>query len=159
MSEVTQLCLTLCDPMDCSLPGFSVHRILQARILEWAAMPFSRSTKIWLLWTVYIHLWSSLWDSSPFVKFFSCPWCSWSTMIKIQVNGLFYSSLVMASLIPGWMCLNIVIWDVCFRCLDLVHELTSPLSSTWPQRGWTTQIYMLVLESIEYEHERCMFLW
>ena len=123
--------------MDCSLPGFSVHRILQARILEWAAMPFSKSTKIWLLWTVYIHLWSSLWDSSPFVKFFSCPWCSWSTMIKIQVNGLFYSSLVIASLIPGWMCLNIMIWDVCFRCLDLVHELTSPLSSSWPQRGWT----------------------
>ena len=36
---VTQLCLTLCDPMDCSLPGFSVHGILQARILEWVAMP------------------------------------------------------------------------------------------------------------------------
>ena len=34
--------LTLCDPMDCSLPGFSVHRILQARILEWVAMPSSR---------------------------------------------------------------------------------------------------------------------
>ena len=31
------LCLTLCDPMDCSLPGFSVHGILQARILEWVA--------------------------------------------------------------------------------------------------------------------------
>ena len=30
-----QSCLTLCDPMDCSLPGSSVHRILQARILEW----------------------------------------------------------------------------------------------------------------------------
>ena len=32
--EVTQLCLTLCDPMDCSLPGSSVHGISQARILE-----------------------------------------------------------------------------------------------------------------------------
>ena len=31
-----------CDPMDCSLPGFSVHRILQARILEWVDIPFSR---------------------------------------------------------------------------------------------------------------------
>ena len=36
-----QLCLTLCDPVDCSLPGFSVHRILQERILEWVAIPFS----------------------------------------------------------------------------------------------------------------------
>ena len=33
---------TLCDPMDCNLPGSSVHRILQARILEWVAYPFSR---------------------------------------------------------------------------------------------------------------------
>ena len=34
-----QSCLTLCDPMDCSPPGSFVHRILQARILEWVAMP------------------------------------------------------------------------------------------------------------------------
>ena len=37
-----QLCLSLCDPMDCSLPGFSVHGILQARILEWVVVPSSR---------------------------------------------------------------------------------------------------------------------
>ena len=39
-----QLCLTLCDAMDCSLPGSSVHGILQARILEWVAMPSSRGS-------------------------------------------------------------------------------------------------------------------
>ena len=39
---VTQSCRTLCDPMDCSLSGSTVHGILQARILEWVAMPFSR---------------------------------------------------------------------------------------------------------------------
>jgi len=37
-----QLCPTLCDTMDCSPPGSSVHSILQARILEWVAIPFSR---------------------------------------------------------------------------------------------------------------------
>ena len=36
--------LTLCDPMDCSPPGSSVHGILQARILEWVAMPFSKES-------------------------------------------------------------------------------------------------------------------
>ena len=36
-----QSCLTLCDPMDCSPPGFSVHGILQARTLEWVAISFS----------------------------------------------------------------------------------------------------------------------
>ena len=39
-----QSCPTLCDPMDCSLPGSSVHGILQARILEWVAMPSSRGS-------------------------------------------------------------------------------------------------------------------
>ena len=39
-----QLCPTLCNPMDCSLPGFSVHRILQARILEWVAVSYSRGS-------------------------------------------------------------------------------------------------------------------
>ena len=38
LSEVAQSCLTLCDPMDCSPPGSSVHGILQARILEWVAI-------------------------------------------------------------------------------------------------------------------------
>ena len=41
-AQSLQLCLTLCDPMDCSLPGFSVHGILQARVLEWVAISFSR---------------------------------------------------------------------------------------------------------------------
>ena len=41
---VTKSCLTLCDPMDCSPPGFSVHGISQARILEWVAMPSSRAS-------------------------------------------------------------------------------------------------------------------
>ena len=41
---VAELCLTLCDSMDCSPPGSSVHGILQARILEWVAMPFSRGS-------------------------------------------------------------------------------------------------------------------
>ena len=40
-SEVVQLCLTLSDPMDCSLPGSSIHGIFQARVLEWGAIAFS----------------------------------------------------------------------------------------------------------------------
>ena len=41
---VAQSCSTLCDPMNCSPPGSSVHGILQARILEWVAIPFSRGS-------------------------------------------------------------------------------------------------------------------
>ena len=43
-AQSLQSCLTLCDPMDCSPPGSSVHGILQARILEWVAMPSSRGS-------------------------------------------------------------------------------------------------------------------
>ena len=43
-SEVAQSCLTLRDPMDCSLPGSSIHGSLQARILEWVATSFSRGS-------------------------------------------------------------------------------------------------------------------
>ena len=41
---VAQSCPTLCDPMDCSLPGSSIHGILQARILEWVAIAFSKGS-------------------------------------------------------------------------------------------------------------------
>ena len=42
--KVAQLCLSVCDPMDCSSPDFSVCGILQARILEWVGIPFSRGS-------------------------------------------------------------------------------------------------------------------
>jgi len=49
-SEVAQSCPTLCDPVDCSPPGSSVHGILQVRILEWIAVSFSRgSSQPWSL--------------------------------------------------------------------------------------------------------------
>ena len=48
-SEVAQSCPTLRDPMDCSLPGSSVHGIFQASVLEWGAIAFSS-----------IHLWPSI---------------------------------------------------------------------------------------------------
>ena len=43
-SEVARLCPTLRDPMDCSLPGSSIHGIFQARVLEWGAIAFSFKT-------------------------------------------------------------------------------------------------------------------
>ena len=45
-SEVAQLCLTLCNPMNCSSPGSSIHRILQARILEWVDISFSSRSSL-----------------------------------------------------------------------------------------------------------------
>ena len=55
-SEVAQSCLTLCDPMDCSLPGSSVHGIFQATVLEWIAISFSRGSSQPRDWTQVTHI-------------------------------------------------------------------------------------------------------
>ena len=53
---VAQSCLTLCDLMDCSPAGSSVHGILQARILEWVAMPSTRGSSQPRNWTQVSHI-------------------------------------------------------------------------------------------------------
>jgi len=85
----------LCDPMDCSQPGFSVHRILQARILEWVAMPSSRGssqprdqTLVSYIscigrWVLYYscHLESPIWH-----------WCSVKLCLTGEDHGLAVST-------------------------------------------------------------------
>ena len=78
-SEVAQSCPTLCDPMDCSLPGSSVHGIFQARVLEWVAISFSKrssqprdGTRVsriagrrFTIWATREKVSTSLTDSTP----------------------------------------------------------------------------------------------
>ena len=54
--EVTQSCLTLSDPMDCSLPGSSAHGILQARVLEWGAIAFSQDMLVTIIIILFIQV-------------------------------------------------------------------------------------------------------
>ena len=64
---VTQSCLTLCDPIYCSPPGFSVHGILQARLLEWVAISFSRGSS-WPFsraWVSCIAVNNRAWQPTP----------------------------------------------------------------------------------------------
>ena len=80
---VTQSCPTLCDPMDCSPPGSSVHGILQARTLEWIVIPFSRGSSWPRDWTT--------WVSCIAFRFFTI----WTTreahyLVLGTVNTLFY---------------------------------------------------------------------
>ena len=56
-SEVAQWCLTPSDPMDCSLPGSSVHGIFQARAPEWGAIAFSQGTSVfYFIFIFYLNL-------------------------------------------------------------------------------------------------------
>ena len=61
-SAVTQSCPTLCHPMDCSPPGSSVHGVLQAKILGWVAIPFSRGSS---------QPWDHTWVSCTAGRFFT----------------------------------------------------------------------------------------
>ena len=84
-SEVAQSCPTLCDPMDCSLPGSSVHGIFQVRVLEWVAISFSRgspkSKTTHALFTWLIMHWSCDWSCADHVwchTLIMCLWRQWT---------------------------------------------------------------------------------
>ena len=84
-SEVTQPCPTLCDPMDCSLPVFSVHGILQARILEWVTISFSRGsfqlrdrTRVSCIGGRHFNLWAT--REAPFLRVVA------SNLFRILIN-------------------------------------------------------------------------
>ena len=113
---VTQLCLNLCDPMDCTLPGSSVHETRQPRILKWVAVSFSRESS-WLrdrtwtsctagrrltIWSVTGHqrhwiswprsscalwLWEfGFWRQAAWVKNFGCV-SSWSHDLEQVIHS------------------------------------------------------------------------
>ena len=125
-SKLLQLCLTLCNPMDYSLPGSSVHGILQARILEWVALPSSKGSKQPLLCLLYWQAGSlsleppgmpSLYDGSP--QFHSAPR---STLCTPFINFLVGSAAV-----------DFIIWAPLLwgSSLGLTNSTHSPYSSTF----------------------------
>ena len=76
---VTQSCLTLCESMDCSLPGSSVHGILQARLLEWVAILFSRGSswpKDWMRVSRIAGRFFSVWATKPKPGLPFSPFCN-----------------------------------------------------------------------------------
>ena len=70
-SEVSQLCPTLSDPMDCSSPGSSVHGILEARVLEWGAIAFSE------IISIYNYSYIRPFLVAQMVKNMSAMWKTW----------------------------------------------------------------------------------
>ena len=110
---VAQSCLILCDPMDCSLPGSSVHGIVQARMLEWEAILFSRGSS-WLRdWT-----WVSC-IAGEFLTF-------WATVNYAAINvGMHASFQIMVSF--EWMPREGLLAPVVTLCL--VFKRTSKLFS------------------------------
>ena len=94
-SMCTQLCLILCDPTDCSPPGSSLLGILQARILEWVTIPFSRGSSWPRNWT----------QVSCIAGWFSTLWATWEALFLRVV-----SILRSVYNVPDIECFTWVIW-------------------------------------------------
>ena len=90
-SEVAQLCPTLCDSMDYSLPGSSNHGIFQARILEWVSISFSKRSsrpRDWthVSWVSCIDRWIFFFTTEPSGKPWNCPTLDHFFMWNKQVS-------------------------------------------------------------------------
>ena len=104
----TKLWLTLCNPMTCELPGCSVHRVFQTRILEWVAISFSRRSsqprdrtwvsfitgglteppeKPWIIWWFYLFI-----SFMNIHTIFHSAWTNWNTSIRAKVFPFFTTS-------------------------------------------------------------------
>ena len=116
--SVIQLCPTLCDPMDCSPPGSSVHGILQARILEWVAIPFSRGSswprnQTWVSWVSCIGMWilyhCATWETQLVTiksameeteLVYSVLWC-WRRLLKVPWTARRSNQSILKEISPG----------------------------------------------------------
>ena len=129
-SKVAQSCLTLSNPMDCSLPGSSIHGIFQSRVLEWGAIAFSDIYIIYIYYctSTILHLkkktnskprlrWRSLLDKTACLL-------SWFLSLKIQFAGTFL-------VVQG---LRIPLLMQGTRVLSMVWEDSSCLGTTKPVR-------------------------
>ena len=136
-SEVTRSCLTLSDPMDCSLPGSSVHGIFQARVLEWGTIAFS------ILNATFKknHLQGSFYFlSSLFSK--TTTLCSLKILIFLMLRSLFkeaelctcllYDSIVWVSSLKVVSLFGQVdIWFSQHRLLTVYYSTSFPHMYSW----------------------------
>ena len=102
ISSVAQSCSTLCDPMDCSLPGSSVHGILQARVLEWVAISFSRGSSQPRDQTQVSHTAGRRFKGSPKQFFFLNVCCCCMLSCSIVSDSLRPHGLQPATLLCPW---------------------------------------------------------
>ena len=107
-SEVTQSYLTLSDPMDCSPPGYSIHGIFQARVLEWGAIAFSDflSYQVFIPWFISQSLQHyQLPDGVP------RPCVGISDLAKVWPHSHFYPHMDRASGSHGLLEWNCAVWQ------------------------------------------------
>ena len=131
--QLLQSCLTLCDPLYCSLPGSSVPGISQARILEWSAMPSSRGssqprdqTRVSCLASRFFTHWATWEDSLSITPFI---YHAFFNPLRERPFGPATSSLDLLWVDLLWTFLYNSIWRKVFSFLLGKHQL--PISNIW----------------------------
>ena len=124
-----QLCPALCDPMDCSPPGSSVHGFIQSRILKWVAMPSSRQSSWPRDWTCVSYISCTDWrffttrttwvPMSLLRNLLSIPWPSLLYMICLRNLRIVDTEIFFINVIYGHLsCIHFCIWCVSYFCLN-----------------------------------------
>ena len=134
-SASPQSCLTLCDPMDCSLPGSSVHAIFQARILEWSAISFSRRsswprdrTKVSCIAGRFLTIWATL--------------CCILNLCILFIFQFFNIMIMMP-----WKALSIYLY-LWFSCFSIrVIYLNFTITGNYVQEGFSISRFAFLLPS------------
>ena len=134
---VTKSCPTVCDPMDCSLPGSSIHGILQARILEWVATAFSRGSGDHSLLRGFSRPRGETWVSRVADRFFTI----WATRETPELPCTPFSPLFLESpnrpqAFPCWWALlrlqRPLLIRLCGPTLPLAVSIPTPLQHISP---------------------------
>ena len=131
---VSQLCPTLCDPIDCSQPGSSVHGIFQTRILECIAIPFSRPSSqprdqiLHYRWMLYYlshqgkpcFRWSRWNTEFTWLMRMSELWTEKQKLLKPAVLLVYYYFLMSGNLVSGH---GVVLLSFCIHCSGGLHQM------------------------------------
>ena len=150
-SEVSQSCLILCDPMDCSLPGSSIHGIFQARILEWVAISFSRTSSQLRDWTrvsriVGRHF--SVWATREDKVLGNL---IWEHLFCFCKDDRFLSQMAFSwsvwKLFHGNNAINLLVWDY-IHWFNFLKTINGLASQTW--QGWARLLSASQWEILEY---------
>ena len=154
---VAQSCLTLCDPMDCSLPGFSVHGILQAGILKWVDIPFSRGSSQLRVWTQasyiagrFFTVWPTHNKSSKNVSWMSEGISRIYFTVSVCFNLSSFRFILNSMLCKTFLLKNIL------NFLALLSSHHTHLSRPW---AWFIPTIFLCVRTWAYEHCWLIQLW
>ena len=183
-SEVSQSCPTLCDPMDCSLPGSSIHGIFQARVLEWADTSFSRGSSqlrggIWVSCVTdrCITLWVTK-EAVPLLL--PCNNSLYSYEIYYLTILKLMDIWVLSSILLLWICwcehlyanfpvrmfsshlgINLHVRLLCYVASSVFEHLRN--FCTLHQNNWTFHVLIIICTSALYKYlfssfDNCNFL-